>query len=549
MLIKCPLGSSAPDAPETLVQLRRGEQRDLLQVDELSRAVFNSLPFFFMLVDSTHTILYANRAVTEAVGGAGRDLTGAYCPSAIHGLDHPFPGCPLEEADQEHVAVEREFYDGEAHVWTSSAIYPTNIRSGAGLEVYAHVVRDISAQRNAQAALRERAAVQQLISRLATRFLSAAPLELEAELSAALAMVAEFLGCARATLYLLDDSGERLVLAQRWVDAARHRQWEPLPESLPLSELEQRTRADPRAHESDARFGASSPSDEHCITVPISVAGSPGGFARFERFAPSPGARMRDADLHKLVSTTLSVGIERLRAAQGMSDYARRLRSMALELSTAEARERRRIAADLHDQIGQTLALSMMKVSSLRAQVGSAKVAAVLDEVHAHIEAALTDAKSLMFELSPPVLHQFGLGAALEWLLEQCASRTGLDYRLDNEAGASRLDDDQEMFLFRATQELLANVHRHAHARRVEVKLSRVAGSVEVVVADDGVGIPTHALAKTNRRSPRGFGLFSIEERLTHLGGAMLVDSTPGAGTRVTLRVRDGSDASKERAT
>ena len=252
----------------------------------------------------------------------------------------------------------------------------------------------------------------------------------------------------------------------------------------------------------------------------------------------SKGARLRDSHLIKLLGSTLSVGFERLRAAEELARHAQRLRSMALELSAAEERERRRIAADLHDQIGQTLALSLMKVSSLRSQAPTAEMSKALDDVHGLVKAALSDAKSLMFELSPPVLHQFGLGAALEWLLEQCSARHGIQCVLTDEVGATRLGDDQEIFLFRAAQELVANVQRHARAQKLGVRLRRQDGWVEVSVTDDGVGIPVELMSKHSRPAPKGFGLFSIEERLAHIGGTLELRSQPGGGTSVTLRLR-----------
>lgn len=373
----CAAGQSPPHSVKSiLAALPCGTLTPSLSAG-VPEAVLDALPFYFLLVDAEHTILFANEAVREALGVGATDIVGSYCPRVVHGLDHPFPGCPLEEAAGRDVTVEREFHDASTDRWVSSAIYPTSLRTPAGLRVYAHIVRDIDDRRRA-----------------------------EGELAA----------------------------------------------------------------------------------------------------------------------------------------YQERLRSMALELCAAEERERRRIASDLHDQIGQKLALSMMEISSLEAHAASPAVAKSLAQVRSHIAAALSDAKTLMFDLSPPVLHQFGLGSAIEWLLEQVAARTGLKCELEQRGGSVRLGDDQTIFLFRATQELVTNVHKHAHAERVDVRLTCADGFVEVVVEDDGVGLPPSHRTRASRRLPQGFGLFSIEERLTHLRGEMHVEPGRERGTRITLKLPESDD-------
>lgn len=512
---------------------------DALELGALAELMLDALPFFFLLVDSRHTIHFANRAVRDAMGDRGLQLTGAYCPT-LHGLGHPFPGCPLEEAVESHSAVERELFDRASSSWVSSAIYPTPIRTRSGHGVYAHVVRDITARRRAEAAAAESAAVEQLVARLSARFLSAAPRQIEQELSDALRMICDFLGCTRYAAYLQAEASDHLELCLTWQSPSHTHAWPSLSDSIAREHATELA----RQHEEElpSQVGVEplpsrrAPS-EQVAYVPICSEGALRGLVHFGQWSPVKGARLRDSRLLKLLSSTLSVALERLRATKDISAHAERLRSMALELGAAEERERRRIASDLHDQIGQTLALSLLQVSKLRSQATSPAADQALSDLHGHIEAALHDAKSLMFELSPPILHQFGLGAALEWMLEQCSERHGLKCRLVDEAGTARLDDDERMFLFRAAQELVSNVHRHARATRVELTLSRSDGRLSLCVADDGAGFDGAALRNGGRPHQTGFGLFSIEERLRHLGGAMRVESSPGRGTRVTLEL------------
>lgn len=137
----------------------------------------------------------------------------------------------------------------------------------------------------------------------------------------------------------------------------------------------------------------------------------------------------------------------------------------------------------------------------------------------------------MTFELSPPVLYELGLEAALEWLAEQFQKRHRIPCELKDDGRAKPLGDDVRAMLFRAANELLLNVAKHAHAHAARVSVRRLAQEVRVTVEDDGVGFDT---SEARARS-RGFGLFNIRERLEQIGGHVEIKSGPGRGTRVTI--------------
>lgn len=223
---------------------------------------------------------------------------------------------------------------------------------------------------------------------------------------------------------------------------------------------------------------------------------------------------------------------QRKRSEAALTHYQRRLRELALELTTAEERQRRRIAEDLHDGVSQALAAASFRLKHLGpeleggAQEEVKRLARLLDQ-------SLADIRSLTFEISPPVLYDYGLSAALEWLAEQAARRHGRSVEYQGEAVEPRLDADRQVSLYRACQELLVNVAKHARTDRARVYLSCRKGMVRLTVVDEGRGFDPGLLEA--RRG--GFGLFSIRERLEPLGGDMQVDSAPGRGTRITLRL------------
>ncbi len=207
------------------------------------------------------------------------------------------------------------------------------------------------------------------------------------------------------------------------------------------------------------------------------------------------------------------------------------LRRLAAEVSLAEERERRRIAEDLHDHLGQALALMKIRLQSLRGDAMFGGHDAALEELVSLSDQAIRYTRGLTFELSPPILYELGLGPALEWLGEDTARRHGLRVKV-RQRSRDPLPDDLKVTLWKSARELLHNVVKHAQAKAVEVTLEIRDGVVTLEVADDGRGCDP---AQARLGSGAQFGLFAIEERLRQLGGSMELDSAPGRGMRVRL--------------
>jgi signal transduction histidine kinase len=205
---------------------------------------------------------------------------------------------------------------------------------------------------------------------------------------------------------------------------------------------------------------------------------------------------------------------------------------LSRELTLAEERERRRLAEHLHDHVGQALALLRRKLGALRDRALFSGLEKDLDEVVDLAARAVASVRGLTFDLSPPVLYELGLAPALDWLAERHDGQDGVRVRFRDRAGAPALDAELRVLVFTSVRELLLNSLKHGQARRVELELTRQDGGLRATVADDGRGFPPQAL---DPRARRGFGLFSIRERLVGLGGRLELDSSPGRGTRASL--------------
>jgi two-component system CheB/CheR fusion protein len=269
---------------------------------------------------------------------------------------------------------------------------------------------------------------------------------------------------------------------------------------------------------------------------------------RLERDFPGLGQRTFVLNAHRIEkSTSILLAIddvtERERAEQALrkveTDFREKLRDhqdklrMAFEATVAEERERRRIAAHLHDHIGQSLALAQIKLTSVRdALSGAARVA--IDEAASLLAQSSTDTRTLIFELSPPILYDLGLKEALAWLGEDLEKRNGLRVALAADDLELPLGETTAALVFRAVRELLTNVVKHSQVSRAAVSLKRSDGQLIIVVSDEGIGFQSQEL---KLGAHGGFGLFSIREQLSRLGGSVTIDAAKGLGARVTLRV------------
>jgi PAS domain S-box-containing protein len=213
--------------------------------------------------------------------------------------------------------------------------------------------------------------------------------------------------------------------------------------------------------------------------------------------------------------------------------YRARVRTLMAELLVAEERERQRLAADLHDGLSQTLTLAQMKLAELRASKEQVTPEQI-DTIEELVRSADRAARAICFELSPPVLHHFGLSAALRWLAENVRERYGLDVELRDDNLSNTDGETCRVIVFRSIRELLVNAAKHSGVKHVLLELRREGQRLVVTVLDHGVGM------EQSGAETRGTGLLSMGERLAHVGGTLEIESKPGQGMRVRLTVPTG---------
>jgi two-component system, NarL family, sensor kinase len=208
------------------------------------------------------------------------------------------------------------------------------------------------------------------------------------------------------------------------------------------------------------------------------------------------------------------------------------LEKLTQRLLRLQDEERRRIARNLHDVTGQTLAALKMAVAELehRLQLGSC-TSSVLSEIDALAEQALQEIRTTSYLLHPPLLDEVGFSAAAEWYVEGFAKRSGISTKLDFVKDSGRLPLAIETALFRVLQESLTNAHRYSGSSEVSIRFRRQTESAILEVADRGCGIPAEVLQRLSEGSAEiGVGLAGMRERLRELNGNLEINSD-GFGT------------------
>ena len=240
-------------------------------------------------------------------------------------------------------------------------------------------------------------------------------------------------------------------------------------------------------------------------------------------------------DLHGKVQGVLTIGrnITALKEAeQRLEDSRMQLRELAASRDKAREEERKHIARELHDELGQFLTALRMNVSLLRIRFGKdtpsliEHVKTMTELVDRNIQVVRNVASSLR-----PAALDMGIQSALEWLVDEFVTHSDIPCELHMTEEKIELDEQSETAVFRVVQESLTNVARHAEASQVTVSLQRMGLHYQVMVSDDGKGFDSDRPRKTS------LGLIGMRERVLMLGGEFQLDSKPGRGTAVVVRI------------
>ncbi len=259
-----------------------------------------------------------------------------------------------------------------------------------------------------------------------------------------------------------------------------------------------------------------------------------GSFAQFRRrLTLTLGLTIGIGLLLAIFATRKTLQLERETAAQfrEISNARAELQQLSARLLAAQEEERRSISRELHDEIGQALTGALVEMANLSTSIRARdleRVAAEAAEIKRQIEGSIRVVRNMALLLRPSMLDDLGLLPALEWQAREVGKRNNLWIHVDAEQVSDQLPEEHKTCIYRIVQEALHNIVQHAGAHSVSVTVRQNPESLDLAIHDDGKGF--------DPRRQRGMGLLGMEERVGHLGGTFTVESRPGEGT--TLRVK-----------
>lgn len=234
---------------------------------------------------------------------------------------------------------------------------------------------------------------------------------------------------------------------------------------------------------------------------------------------------------------TLSDITERKLAEERLKQYGEQLRALSARMADVEEAERRRLARDLHDRVGQHLTALGINLNYVRGCLPDqpTRVRDRLDAAIREIEGISRSIRNVMRDLRPDVLDDYGLTPALHGYAQQFTEQTGIEAEVVEARAWPRFAIDVETAIFRVVQEALTNVAKHAQATRVTITFDMRANTAVLAVADNGIGFDMLMPRPRSKRS--GWGLMTMSERAEGIGATWSIESAPGAGTRITVRM------------
>ncbi|HQT91699.1 MAG TPA: histidine kinase, partial [Candidatus Kryptobacter bacterium] len=269
------------------------------------------------------------------------------------------------------------------------------------------------------------------------------------------------------------------------------------------------------------------------ITAPFIADGELIGMMDISRKLP-----FTETDLQRIevIAEDLSAILQRKRAEEALSVAKERLAKLSHRLLEAQETERRNIARELHDEIGQILTATKIDLQVARRNPLPEHLALRLDENIKMLDTCLQRVRDLSLDLRPAVLDDLGLEAALSWQLERFRQRAGFDGRITTGNIPKRLKPELETACFRIAQEAMTNITKHASAKSVKIDVAVSGDELIMRIEDDGRGFDA-ARALTDAVRGKSFGLLGMQERVALLGGQLDINSAKGEGTVVAVRL------------
>jgi PAS domain S-box-containing protein len=536
------------------VTARRRAENALRTLARQWRTTFDAVADSVCLIDLEGTLLRCNAATAELLGRPLDDLTGHKCWELVHGTSEPHDDCPVVRMSKSRRRETLETQIG-GH-WLEITVDPVLDPEGEMVGAV-HLISDITKRKQAEGALRSALAEadrgRQMLLALGQAAEAVQRARTSAEVHRTIGDELKRLD-HRVVVFGLTPDREQLTATYLTVDPDRRQEAQETTgignqafsfrivpgglhdrvisqgQTLFLDDVtDSMAEALPALDRPRVERLAAILDVERAIYAPLLVGEETAGVLLVT------GADLTPADVPAVTAfaNQASIALENAHLFAQVRAGRERLANLSRRLLDAQESERRHIARELHDEIGQALTVIKINLQAAQRSAVGEGVAYLNDSLRT-VEGALQQVRGLSLDLRPSLLDDLGLAPALRWYLDRQARQAGFRARLSCNL-QERLPPDVEIACFRLVQEALTNIMRHAAASKVQVELRRGAEDLQLLIRDDGQGFdPPDALDGAARG--KSLGLLGMVERVQLLGGQLEIDSAPGQGTEIRVR-------------
>jgi PAS domain S-box-containing protein len=525
------------------------------------RATFEQAAVGIAHVSLDGLLLWLNPALSEILGCAPQALVGQSCRDLIHpddlAADQRYTHEALLGQRQSYVRQQRYLCQDGRQIWANVTV--SLVRDAAQQPQYfVLVLQDITLAKQAETTLQQYAhrlrGLHEMDRAILTNF------ESQDIARSALLLLGQLLDCPQGLVARFDrETGVGEILAdinsQSPSPAAGSPGFAPLV--LPLSHFVLAEQAASVAVSRVSDSAQRQPSPPILQRFSPQVAGAymaiplvVGRDVMGEILLVSPHLGHFNLDHEEIaqeVADHLAIALQNARLFEQVKQDRARFYALSSQLLEAQETERRYLAHELHDEIGQALTAVKLSLRRLERLAAKSQGQAPLQDCLQIVDAALQQVRNLSLDLRPSMLDDLGLVPALRWYVNRHAERTGLRETLTCDSAPEGLPAPIETACFRIVQEALTNIARHAQAQTVTVTLEQVGQTLHLRVQDDGVGFDLDVISRA-RTEGTSLGILGMEERGMLIGGQLTLTSAPGRGTCITLRVPLAEDISPNSA-
>jgi PAS domain S-box-containing protein len=227
---------------------------------------------------------------------------------------------------------------------------------------------------------------------------------------------------------------------------------------------------------------------------------------------------------------------ERVEANKTIKNYQKSLQNLTTEIFLVEEKQRKEIAANIHDHLSQSLVISKMKLQDLREDESLNNHVLEIDFLISHITDALENSRKITYDLCPPVLYQLGIIDAMHWFSDKIEEQYGLTVEFTTNIESIQLDDNKLISIYRSIQEIVTNSIKHAKATIIHIDFKFADEGLSILVSDNGIGFNVEKTLR-NKILDSGFGLFTLKERIYNLKGTVNITSKPVIETGTIVKI------------